>query len=186
MMSRSALWMSVLALMCCASLGCGCGSSSSAPNTPIPSDSPRSEAPAALQGDWKYGVISFTNFWSDQGEYVGNAGGTGVYFQFQKDGTYKQFVYINRRVYNCVTQTWTETNGTAVFEEGKFTVHPVVGHYKASDSCVGQNNFERAMTAQEVKDNVVTFLWKFETDNYGKTWLKVGHDEQTWSYFERP
>jgi hypothetical protein len=186
MISRSTLLTSALAWVCCVSLGCGCGSSSGNNDNTPNDNTPRTETPSELQGDWKHGVISFTNFWDDQGTYVGNAGGTAVFFQFQKDGRYKQFVYINRRVYNCVTQTWTETNGTTVFEQGKFTVHPTVGHYKASDSCVIQNNFERPMTAQEVKDNVQTFLWKWEDRDDGKTWLKIGFDESTWSYFERP
>jgi hypothetical protein len=187
MISRSALLTSALAWVCGVSLACGCGSSSGNNNNTHNTNTPRTETPAELQGDWKHGVISFTNFWDDQGQYVGNAGGIGVYFTFQKDGSYKQFLYINQRSYNCVTQTWTETNGTTVFEAGKFTVHPTVGHYKASDSCVDRNNFERPMTAQEIKDKVQVYLWKFETRaDDGKTWLKIGFDEQTWNYFDQP
>jgi len=181
MRMRSNLLPAALAWVCCAALaGCGSDSGGGDENTPI------TPAPQSLVGDWKYGVSSFTNFWGDQGQYYGNAGGVSVFFTFQADGHYKQQVYVNQRNYSCLTETWTESTGTATFDSSSFTIYPTVGRYKASDNCVDRNNFDRAMTDQERQDFVKTFLWKFDVNpNDGKTYLMVGFDQDTWSYFDR-
>lgn len=195
MSMRSTLLPAALAWVCCALLaGCesnsaggdgggdnggnGGGGGGGSTNTP------RTATPQELVGDWKFGIGSFTNFWGNQGQYYGSGGGTSVFWSFERDGDYKQQVYINRRNYNCLIQTWTETVGTTTFDGNKFTIYPVTGRYKASDSCIDKNNFDRPMTEQERKDFVKSFLWKFETNpNDGKTYLMVGFDENTWSHF---
>ncbi|SEU09117.1 hypothetical protein [Stigmatella erecta] len=184
MSMRSTLRSSSLAWVCCAVLlsGCGDDETSNTPSTPPPSE---------LEGDWKFGTISFTNFWGDQGQYIGNAGGVAVFFDFDKSGKFKQQVYINQRSYNCVTQTWTEMEGTATFDATTFTAYPTKGRYKASDTCYSSNNFERDMTKAEREDNITTYTWKYgkrdESYDDPKTYLMISQDQgQSWNYFQRP
>jgi hypothetical protein len=159
--------------------GAGLDGNGPEPLTPI------SPAPEELVGDWKFGTISFTNFWSSQGQYIGNGGGTAVRFSIEPDGRYAQQVYLSRRNYGCVMETWTETVGTATFDDGELTIYPTRGRYKASDTCSDANNFDRPMTDQEREDFVKTFLWKFEVNPLdGETYLMLGFDENTWSHFE--
>lgn len=190
MSKRSSLLSAALAV-CCAALLAGCGSKNNDGTTPEERekwDTPRSTPPQELKGDWQFGLASFTNFWTDQGAYVGNAGGTSVYFTFEDDGTYKQLVYITQRQYACNLQTWTETKGTVKFEGNKFTVHPQIGRYKASDTCLTTNNFDRAMTDDERKERTETYVWRWETNpNDGKTYLMIGWEgTDLWNHFKRP
>jgi hypothetical protein len=184
MSMRSTLLSSSLAWVCCAALlAAGCGDDE--PETP--SNPPPSE----LEGDWKFGTISFTNFFGDQGQYIGNAGGVAVYFDFNKDGTFKQQVYFNARNYNCVTQTWTEMTGTTTFTGSTFTTHPTKGRYKASDTCNSRNNFDRSMTEDEESSNGRTYTWKFGkfegNPEDTKTYLMISQDQgQSWNYFLHP
>lgn len=182
MRMHSTLLPAALAWVCCALLaGCGDGSSGEDANAGV---TPRTATPQEMVGGWRFGIGSFTNFWGNQGQYYGSGGGTSVYWYFESDGDYKQQVYINRRNSGCLIETWTETVGTTTFNGNKFTIYPVTGRYKAADTCIDKNNFDRPMTAQERKDFVKTFLWKFETNpDDGKLYMMVGFDEETWSPF---
>ena len=143
--------------------------------------------PSSVEGDWKFGTISMLSFWDDHtGDYVGTAGGVAVFFQFEPNGTYTHQVYVLVRNYGCVQQTWTEMRGTVDFSESTFLATPKQGKYKASDTCVERNNFQRAMTSAELADRRYEYLWKFERNpNDQKTYFMVGHDEETWSHFRR-
>ncbi|MDC0714728.1 hypothetical protein POL68_40135 [Stigmatella sp. ncwal1] len=182
MSMRSTLLASSLAWVCCVTLLSGCSDDEETPGTPPPSE---------LEGDWRFGTISFTNFFGDQGQYIGNAGGVAVAFDFDKSGKFKQQVYINQRDYNCVTQTWTEMEGTATFDGATFTTHPSKGRFKASDNCISANNFDRSMTADERENRNVTYTWKFGkfegNPDDPKTYLMISQDQgQNWNYFQRP
>jgi hypothetical protein len=76
--------------------------------------------------------------------------------------------------------------GTVDFGESTFLATPKQGKYKASDTCNERFNFQRPMTSAELADRRVEYLWKFEQNPYdGKTYLMVGHDDETWSHFRR-
>jgi hypothetical protein len=183
MRKRSTLLRAALALASCALLaGCGDDGGGEAPN---PDLTPRTQTPQEMVGGWRFGSSSFTNFWGNQSQYHGSGGATSVYWSFERDGGYKQQVYISRRNDSgCLIETWTETVGTTTFDGNKFTIHPVTGRYKAADPCAEKNNFDRPMTDQERKSSVRTYLWKFETNpKDGKTYMMVGFDENTWTEF---
>ncbi|SEK52514.1 hypothetical protein SAMN05444354_101788 [Stigmatella aurantiaca] len=184
MSMRSTLLSSSLAWVCCAALlATGCGDDES--------ETPSSPPPSELKGDWKYGTASFTNFFGDQGEYIGSGGGTAVYFDFNEDGTFKQQVYFNIRNGYCVTQSWTEMTGTATFDATTFTTYVTKGRYKASDTCNSSFNFDRSMTEQERKTNSSAHLWTIGKNEINpddpKTYLKIRKSpSQAWDYFLRP
>ncbi len=182
MRMRSTLLPAALAWVCC-SLLAGCGSDSG-DDDGTPDVPPRTATPQEMVGGWRSGSASFTNFWGNQNQYYGSEGGASVYWSFESDGDYKQQVYLNRRTNGCLIETWTETVGTTTFDGNTFTIYPATGRYKAADTCLDKNNFDRPMTAQERRDFVKTYLWKFETDpSDGKRYMMVGFDERNWSPF---
>jgi hypothetical protein len=167
-----------------------CGGDKS-PSGPADNDSggpePGGYVPGSVVGNWKFGTISMLSFWDDHtGDYIGTASGVAVFFIFAPDGRFTELVYVLARNYGCVTQTWTEMEGTVNFGSDTFDAAPKSGRYRASDSCIERNNFERPMNVDELAGAHRTFLWRFETNpNDGKTYLMVGHDADTWSSFER-
>ncbi|ADO70855.1 uncharacterized protein STAUR_3063 [Stigmatella aurantiaca DW4/3-1] len=182
MSMRSTLLASSLVWACCAALLSGCSDDEETPGNPPPSE---------LEGEWKFGTISFTNFYGDQGQYVGNAGTVAVYFDFDKNGKFKQQIYIGQRNYGCLTQVWTEMEGTATFTSTTFTTHPSKGRYKTSDNCTSANNIDRSMTDKEREDRNVLYTWKFgkfeENPEDTKTYLMISQDQgEYWNYFLRP
>jgi hypothetical protein len=183
----TALLPSLVALLLAA---CGGDNSATGPGDDNPGDpngQPGGRVPSELVGDWKFGTISMLSFWDDHtGDYLGSASGVAVFFTFKPNGRYTQLVYVLARNYGCVTQTWTEMQGAVDFAGGSFETEPTAGRYKASDNCIGRNNFERPMTAGELAGVQRTFLWRFEANpNDGKRYLMVGHNADTWSSFQR-
>jgi hypothetical protein len=73
-------------------------------------------------GDWRYGSVSPTNFYSDHtGAYSGNAYGFSRHYTFFADGSYKDYVYIYAESYGCRQQNWVEMSGTVQFTGASFT-----------------------------------------------------------------
>lgn len=114
---------------------------------------PATAVPAELLGSWRYGSISPTNFWNDHtGVYSGNAYGMSDHYTFERDGSYTEFAYIYTQSYGCRTQVWTSIEGKVTVADGAFTEYPTKGRYKVADTCAASRNYERAMTAQEIRD----------------------------------
>lgn len=127
----------------------------STPSTPVPDQ---------LSGEWVYGNISPTNFWNDHtGQYSGNAYGIGVILDLKPNGRYTQMVYIYTQQYACSMQTWTHTEGTVTVNGGQISFYPHKGNYKAADTCIGKNNFQRAMTGDEIASKQGE-TWAWEVD----------------------
>lgn len=157
MMRRVRTWSSLLVLA--ASIA-ACSDSSTGPNT----DTPSTLVPDELAGEWVYGTISPTNFWDDHtGQYVGNAYGIGVILDLEPNGRYSQMVYIYTQAYSCRTQVWTHMEGTVTVNGSALTFYPHKGNYKAADTCIAKNNFQRAMTKQEIEDKQgETWAWQLD------------------------
>lgn len=130
-------------------------------------DTPATDVPSQLSGEWMYGMISPTNFWNDHsGQYSGNAYGIGVWLDFTPNGRYTQLVYIYTQQYSCRMQTWTEMEGTVTVSGSQITFYPNAGNYKASDTCVGKNNFQRAMTSSELQAKQgETWAWEIDASS---------------------
>lgn len=65
---------------------------------------------------------------------------------------------------------------------------PTSGRCKASNNRATGENFDRAATAGELAERSTTYYWYDSTDEYGKTYLRIGEDRddrEYWSYFSR-
>jgi hypothetical protein len=144
--------------------------------------------PSSIVGSWKAGTISSLGFWDTHtGDYLGTAGGIAIFFKFQPNGGYTMQLYVMTRSYGCVTEAWTQLQGTVTFDgDGTFVTHPTVGRYKASDNCIARNNFDRAATSAELDGQRLTHYWSFEVNQTdGKTYLMIGRSPDTRSFFSR-
>jgi hypothetical protein len=170
-LAHDARRLAAVALLSLSTLAAACGGSDSATGPSI-GDTPRSEVPEELVGDWLYGSISPTNFWNDHtGQYAGNAYGFSDYWQLDEDGSFQRYIYIYTQNYGCRTQVWTHMQGTVVVSSGSLAAYPQRGDYKVADTCVSRNNYRRAMTRDELLDKQGDeFDYGFDVLN-GQLWL---------------
>jgi hypothetical protein len=138
-------------------------------------ETPPPTIPAGIVGDWVVGSISPTTFWDKQtGQFQGNARGMASYLSLRPDGTYKEFVYIEMRMYNMVTQVWTTMEGT--YSADATTIHftPTTGHYRTA----GTRTIDRPMEPNELAEKAKSYPWHLETsDRDGKPHLIFPFDD---------
>ena len=74
--------------------------------------------------------------------------------------------------------------GTVTVSGSQITFYPNTGNYKASDTCVGKNNFQRAMTSSELQaEQGETWGWEIDASS-GQPKLYTGPGGP--SEFRRP
>ena len=130
--------------------------------------------PSALVGGWRSGSVSPTNFWNDHtGVYSGNAYGMSDHYEFARNGTYKEYVYLYTQSYGCRTQVWVEMEGTVRFDATSFTTTVARGRFKASDTCAASRYYDRAMTAAEARERSKRSEYAVRSDEAGKTYLEI-------------
>lgn len=143
--------------------------------SPHPSSETRSATPKEVQGKWLYGSVSPTTYWdSGTGRFLGNARGSAGIFEFDASGNYKQYVYLEMRTYGLLTTVWTVHEGKVEFTRETFTIRPVKGHY-TSDS--GSRHIDRDMTPEELRDAIITYRWKIETDENSNEHFIIPFDD---------
>ena len=99
----------------------------------IPSNLPRTQVPAAMQGMWMYGNFSTTEFWStDPATYLGNALTLAFAFKFNEDGSYEQYFASSSVVLGSTTYLQSFSRGTLEIDHVNHTIttHPFKAHYK--------------------------------------------------------
>lgn len=162
---------------------CGAEAGATEP-PPAPGGGNGDPFPAQLQGTWVFGIISPTNFHDAYtGQWLSNAYGTSVMFEFAPDGRYKQSILIYTSAYSCKTQVFIYNEGRAEVDGDVIKVYPTKGTVRAQDNCVVANNYNRP-------DNIAAkqgsqYGWTFKLHDDGKTYLLIGvnNDMSNPSYF---
>jgi hypothetical protein len=131
--------------------------------------------PSELVGKWKWGTINPTWFEDKYtGEYKGHGGGVSAYFDFDKNGRFKHYVYIEHNTNGWKTMTFTTMEGKLVMEGDTFRLKVEKGSYKSRSNRVERHNFDRPMTAEErEKSSKNPYRWKKATDPQGREILQV-------------
>lgn len=114
-------------------------------------NSPRTEVPAALQGNWMYGNFSMTEYWSQNpADYLGNAVQFAIAFKFNANGTYEQYFTSSTVTGGVVTYNQSVTKGTVEINEAAKTIvtHANSAHYKQTKN--GQKVEERDLNKNEI------------------------------------
>jgi len=134
--------------------------------------------PASVVGEWRKTTINGRSYWDGRsGQYVGHGGGFSETFVFEKDGTYKDFVYIeNSPMAGWTTQIFTTTEGVAEWSGDTVRLVPKKGNYKVRDNRVKRQNYERPMTDEERKKMIKSYRYSIETED-GKPVLVVKQEK---------
>jgi hypothetical protein len=130
--------------------------------------------PSEMVGKWKWGTINPTWFEDKYtGEYKGHAGGVSAYFDFDKNGNFKHYVYIEQNSNGWKTQTFTTMEGKLIVEGDVFRLSVEKGSYRSRSNRVERHNFDRPMTAEErEKSGKTIYKWSKGTSQ-GKEALMV-------------
>ena len=129
--------------------------------------------PSELTGSWVFGLISPTDFYNaSTGEWVDNAYGTAVLFDFKPDGRYTQSILIKTSAYNCRMQVYIYNEGRAQVEGSLIKVYPTKGTIRSRDTCNAVNNYERPDDIARKQGD--KYGWTFQQESDGKTYLLIG------------
>lgn len=123
--------------------------------------------PAQVVGEWRYTTVSGKSYWDGStGQYLGHGGGNSETYVFAKDGTFKDYVYIESSPSaGWTTQIFTTMEGRVEFSEGGFKLIPSKGHYKVRDNRVSRQNYDRPMNADDLKRMTKSYKYSVETQN---------------------
>ena len=134
-------------------------------------DTPRSEVPDALVGQWLNGTFAMSNWYTYDGQYAGNPFSSSRAFTFTKDGHAEFFQIIKTFDGVCATDAMTEFKGTVKFDanDGSFTFYPQQGKFRGYYSCLPSKNFSRSAKKEEL--NPIKLYWDKETDTNNQEWM---------------
>lgn len=154
---------------------------------------PSSRVPAALsRGPWFSGTLSAISYFDRDGHRLGNDHEAGREFQFFETsdgkGRIRFWQYLGMRTYStCVTEIFTQKEGSVVFEGDTFTFYPVKGSFKTiKDKCSsGNGTTTRIAATDELQPD--TWRWELKSIN-GKPHLytyaadDVNHEQVLFVY----
>ncbi len=160
----------ILSLLAAVMLFSSCTEEDIGPNTP------RTDAPANMVGNWMYGSFNMIDFWKYDGTYAGKGFQLSVVFTFTPKGEYEYYFASEANNYGCTTQAFTYHKGTVEFHNNNsFTIYPHKGNYRGFYNCSPDRNFNRDAQDDELK--VQTYYYTFETDEFGKEYMVVRFNE---------
>ena len=116
--------------------------------------------PAEVQGRWITASSgSIQNWRHSTGVYEGSGHGTSQIYEFDADGNYKYFIYMEVRTNFSWVKLNTSCKGTVDFDGDHFSLHPVAGHISAA----GTSYEDRDMKAEDLARWTNTYRWRRET-----------------------
>lgn len=141
------------------------------------------DTPAEVVGEWRYTTINGKSYWDGStGQYLGHGGGNSETLVFGKDGSFKDYVYIeNSPTAGWKTQIFTTMEGKAIWSDGSFKLVPSKGHYKVRDNRVQRQNYDRPMTNEDLQRMTKNYRYSMSTQN-GKPVLVLHLGESKLNY----
>ncbi len=122
------------------------------------------------------------------GQWLDNAYGTSVMFEFAPNGTYRQTLLIKTSAYSCRMQVYIYNEGRAVFDGDTIRTYPTGGTIKSMDSCNAHNNYTRpdAIDGKQGQKYGWHFGRNASNADDPQTYLILGvGEQQTPAYFRR-
>ena len=118
-----------------------------------------SKTPAEARGRWITATSGVTQNWDHgTGVYQGSGHGTSQIYQFNADGTYSYFVYMEVRTNFSWVQMNNSCRGTVDFAGDRFSLHPTTGHISAT----GTSYVDREINAEDLARWTDTCRWRRE------------------------
>lgn len=124
----------------------------------------KGSAPSDMVGKWRWSSVSMSNYENSTTGAIEGGGGMSTAFTFTKDGRYTFNFYMKVRTYSLVSEANTYSEGTVIWSNGEFILHPTKGHYLSWYG--GRKKTDRDMTASERKKNT---HWYFKWEDKGGT-----------------
>ena len=152
----------------------------------IPSNSPRTNVPADIQGMWMYGNFSTTEYWSQNpSEYIGNGLTMAMAFKFASGGTYEQYFTSSSVVGGVVTYQQAVTKGTVEINEDNQTItsHPSHTHYKRTTN--GQTVEERDLRPDEMHSVKYFFEAGSEPNGTNALYLALSENDNPLTFLKK-
>lgn len=143
-------------------------------------DSPRTDVPGEIRGNWMNGNFSMTEYWSqDPADYIGNGFEAAFAFTFNADGTYTQYFTAGTVTGGVQTYQQSVTHGTVEVDPGAKIIktHASSSHYKRTVG--GQVVEDRDMRKDEISGvSQYTYTTGVETSGTEALYLTLeGTDE---------
>lgn len=133
-------------------------------------DTPRSELPAPLAGDWFTGTLSTIQYYDrDTGQWQ-NPSGSGFYFVFDADGGYETGAVIDSTAGGCTLRLLGNETGTVTIAGDRLTLyrHRITVH--VTDSCGDDGERTQGESVRDV-------AWQVDVDGNGLEWLSLVHGD---------
>jgi hypothetical protein len=134
---------------------------------------PRGHIDEDLEGQWLKGYFNMNNFFTYDGKDLGKGYESSRALSFTKDGRVEMYLYFHTFDGYCHSHAFTYIKGVAHTDGDKLTITAISGKYRGAYSGYcgsSRKNFEREMSAEEVKKSVYKFYWTREKRN-GKEYL---------------
>jgi hypothetical protein len=142
--------------------------------------------PPDIVGEWRYTTVDGKSYWDGStGKYLGHGGGNSETYVFAKDGTFKDYVYIeNSPTAGWTTQIYTTLEGKYEISGDTLKLTPTKGNYKVRDNRVKRYNYDRPMTEEETKKMAKSYRFTLAKED-GKPALVI-HLDKSELKFRRP
>lgn len=153
----------------------GCSGSQGAPQTP---DTPRSELPAGLTGEWFTGTLSSIQYFDRTTGTFQNPNGEGFYFIFRAGGDYETGAVIESTVGNCTMRLLGNETGTVTADGATLALHRHWVKTRVLNTCGADDT---ATHGEETR----VLRFSIERDETGREWLALVHDDGSVERYRR-
>jgi hypothetical protein len=151
-------------------------------------NSPRTDVPAELRGNWMFGNFSMTEYWSQNpGEYIGNGLEYAFAFTFNADGTYTQYFTSGSVSSGVQTYQQSVTNGTVEVDAVSKVIktHPSKAHYRRTVD--GQVAEDRDLSKEELStNNSYTYTTGVEPSGTDALYLTLNGTDSPLTFLRKP
>ena len=144
-------------------------------------NTPRTQVPTALTGEWQSGTISSVNFFNPATGAWGAPSGTGMFFKFTQEGYYEKGVFLQSSLYGHTMTFFAYNKGTMTVEDNVIVIYPTYGRIKSIDNMVEENNYEKPDELTPA-----TMFWETGIDEYGFLTLWLSYQDTNPSAFHHP
>ncbi|WP_019588609.1 hypothetical protein [Deinococcus apachensis] len=124
----------------------------------------KSSVPAGMVGAWMYSSMSGTTYVDTTTGASSAPSGIALYFKFGADGTYEYAYRESVTNYNCSTIYLVYKEGQFDVSGSRVVLHPVQGRATYTANCSPSLNSDRALRADELKDDPYTWQLKVNPD----------------------
>ena len=141
-------------------------------------DTPRSDLPAELAGDWFTGTLSTIQYYDSYSGEWQDPSGSGFYYVFGDDGDYETGAVIDSTVAGCTMRLLGNEVGTVEIDGDELTVHRHRITTTVSNTCGNDGERTQGQATRVMK-------WSVAADENGLPWLTLTHEDGTVETYRR-